>query len=254
MPENEKSLSVKYNNAFSVVQANALIRSKQDDLTVFEAKLIRLAISQIITNDSKFHYYTCKITDLAEHLGIASSNAYREIKETGRRIMKKAVYIEESSPARKDRPNYKIFPWFDYFEYTDGMVTYRLSEHLRPYLLDLAEFFTAYQIGTALKLPNNQTIRLYELLASWQNAIVRGMQQTIPPGIDLQKNEVLFSIEQLKSQMCCDNKYRNDRDFVNYAVANAVAAINSNTLMRIVFRKIKQGRSIKYIAFAFDRL
>ena len=46
--ENANALAIKYNREYLVVQANELVRSKQDDLTLLEAKLVRLAISQVL--------------------------------------------------------------------------------------------------------------------------------------------------------------------------------------------------------------
>ena len=43
----ENAIAIKYNKDFYVIQANELVRSKQDDLSLLEAKLIRLAITQV---------------------------------------------------------------------------------------------------------------------------------------------------------------------------------------------------------------
>ena len=77
----ENAIAIKYNKDFYVIQANELVRSKQDDLTLLEAKLIRLAITQVLENDTDLKTYTCNVVDLANFLGIAKDNIYRDIKE-----------------------------------------------------------------------------------------------------------------------------------------------------------------------------
>ena len=46
-----KTVEIYYNKDLSIVQANELVRSRQEDLTLLEAKIIRLAISQVLKDD-----------------------------------------------------------------------------------------------------------------------------------------------------------------------------------------------------------
>ena len=72
----ENAISIKYNKDFSVNQANELVRSKQDELTLLEAKIVRLAITQIVREDNQLNTYTCNVVDLANFLGIDNHNIY----------------------------------------------------------------------------------------------------------------------------------------------------------------------------------
>ena len=67
MDENTKdtAIAIKYSRDFAVIQANELVRSKQDDLTLLEAKLIRLAITQVLRDDTDLKTYSCNVVDLA---------------------------------------------------------------------------------------------------------------------------------------------------------------------------------------------
>ena len=93
--ENANALAIKYNREYLVVQANELVRSKQDDLTLLEAKLVRLAISQVLENDTDFRTYSCNVVDLAKFLGISKDNIYRDIQDLSVNIMKKSIFIKE---------------------------------------------------------------------------------------------------------------------------------------------------------------
>ena len=68
------------NSDFNVVQANELVRYKQGNMTMMEAKLLRLAIAQVLKEDTDFKTYVCKMTDLATFLNIPPNNAYRTFK------------------------------------------------------------------------------------------------------------------------------------------------------------------------------
>lgn len=249
--ENTNALAIKYNKEYLVVQANELVRSKQDDLTLLEAKLIRLAISQVLENDTDFRTYSCNVVDLARFLGISKDNIYRDIQDLSVNIMKKSIFIKEKNP-KKGKKNYKIFHWVDYVEYKDGTITFRLSESLRPYLIGLEELFTMYSYEALIDLPTTYSIRLYELLASWQNTTIRNVPKTNYTEVPIEKNEFIFTIGYLREYFNCLDKYPNAGDFIINVIDKAVKAIQKNTLMKVSYRKVKKGRSIEYIVFKLN--
>ena len=121
----ENALPIKYYDSLSIIEANKLIRSKQDKLSLLEIKLIRLIISQITILDGELNTYTCNTADLSRYLGLSSSDIYRDIKKLVVEIMKKNIYIqitkdEDEYNHKKTKEKYKIFHWVDYVEYIDG--------------------------------------------------------------------------------------------------------------------------------------
>lgn len=244
---------VRYNEESLVVQANELVRSKQDDLTLLEAKLVRLAVSQVLKADTDFRTYSCHVSDLAGFLGISRDNIYRDVRDLAVSIMKKSIFIKDNQPTKRGKQNYKIFHWVDYVEYKDGVITFRLSESLKPYLLGLEEIFTMYSYGALIDLPTTYSIRLYELLVSWVNAIWVEDKPNYT-NVPIESNEIIFSIDYLREYFNCLNKYPNAGDFVVNVIDVSVKAINEKTFMDVSFRKVKQGRKIGYIVFSFNNM
>ncbi len=249
----ETAIAIKYNKDFYVIQANELVRSKQDDLSLLEAKLIRLAITQVLREDTDLKTYSCNVVDLAKFLGISKDNIYRDIQDLSKNLMKKSIFIKDKTqPKKKGKENYKIFHWIDYVEYIDGVITFRLSESLKPYLIGLEQLFTLYGYEAIIDLPTNYSIRLYELIASYQNMSVRLMPDTNYTDIPIEKNEFIFSIDWLRDYFNCNDKYPNTSDFIKRVVDSAVNAIVKNTLMRVSYRVVKKGRSITHIVFKLN--
>lgn len=249
----ENAIAIKYNKDFYVIQANELVRSKQDDLTLLEAKLIRLAITQVLRDDKDLKTYSCNVVDLANFLGIDNHNIYRDIQDLSKSLMKKSIFIKDKSqPKRKGKENYKIFHWIDYVDYTDGVITFKLSDSLKPYLIGLEQLFTLYGYDAVIGLPTNYSIRLYELIASYQNMTVRLMPDTNYTDIPIEKNEFIFTIDWLRDYFNCNDKYPNTGDFVKRVIDGAVKAIVKNTLMRLSYRTVKKGRSITHIVFKLN--
>ena len=222
----ENASAIKYNKDFYVIQANELVRSKQDDLTLLEAKLIRLAITQVLRDDTDLKTYSCNVVDLANFLGIDNHNIYRDIQELSKSLMKKSIFIKDKTqPKRKGKENYRIFHWIDYVDYTDGVITFKLSDSLKPYLIGLEQLFTLYGYDAVIGLPTNYSIRLYELIASYQNMTVRLMPDTNYTDIPIEKNEFIFTIDWLRDYFNCNDKYPNTGDFVKRVIDGAVKAI-----------------------------
>jgi plasmid replication initiation protein len=249
----ETAISIKYNKDFSVIQANELVRSKQDELTLLEAKIVRLAITQIVREDNQLNTYTCNVVDLANFLGIDNHNIYRDIQDIARSLIKKSIFIKDkNTPRRRGKENYVVFNWVDFIEYRDGVITFKLNDKLKPYLLGLEELFTMYGYDAIIGLPTNNSIRLYELLASYQNMTVRNMPDTNYTDIEIARNEFIFTIDYLREYFNCQDKYPNTGDFVKNVIDSSVKAILKNTFMRVGYRKVKTGRSISHIVFKID--
>jgi plasmid replication initiation protein len=193
------------------------------------------------------------VVDLAKFLGISKDNIYRDIQDLSKTLMKKSIFIKDKTqPKKKGKDNYKIFHWIDYVEYTDGIITFKLSDSLKPYLIGLEQLFTLYGYEAIIDLPTNYSIRLYELMASYQNMTVRFMPDTNYTDIPIEKNEFIFTIDWLRDYFNCNDKYPNTSDFIKRVVDSAVKAIVKNTLMRVSYRTVKKGRSITHIIFKLN--
>lgn len=249
----------------TVIQANELLRAKRDDLSLSEAKILALTISQIVKADNDLLTYSCPIDCLADFLGISKNNLYRdythdekdEVCIFGENLLKKVVYFQDKEKPfkRNGKPNYKLFQWFTLFECTNGIITVRLNQELKPFLLGLNRLFTQYGYESILYLPTYYSIRLYELLASFRNTIQPNNPDFINlnpqyPNIPIEKNELLFSIQYLRHYFNCSNKYPQTGDFMKWVIESSVKGINKNSpSMRLSYRTIKSGRSITHVAF-----
>lgn len=251
----ENVLAMKYNSESLVVQANELIRSPQDGLNLVEAKLIRLAISQIVETDTELRTYSCKVVDLAKFIGVAQDNIFRDMEQIIDNLMRRVItIIDKTSIKRNGEYNYKKFHWVDTCYYNSGTITLKLSNELKPYLVGLNELFTRYGYENILKLPTSNSIRLYELLLSYEsivNTYEPGFRATkIFPEVDRADDELIFTINYLKKYFDCIGKYERDRDFVKRVIDSSVNAINKySPTYRVSYRTARNGRKMGYVLF-----
>ena len=247
--DKENALPIKYNRNYYVIQANELVRSRQDELSLLEAKLVRLAIAQVLRDDEDLKTYTCNVSRLADFLGISSQNIYRDVQELSLKLMKKSIFIRNKD-GKAGKQNYKILHWVDYVEYKDGIITFKLSEHLKPYLVGLNELFTRYSYEEILKLPTNYSIRLYELLYSYANmSFIEGYSNASFGDIKLEKDEVCFTVEFLRDYFNCQEKYPNTGDFIKRVIGAGINEINKYTVYPCIYRTVRKHNKITHIIF-----
>ena len=140
---------IDYNKNHYTVMANNIIRGKQS-MTLQEARLIRLLITQIAKDDKDFKTYKVNIQELARFLEIPDNNLYRDIRNICQSLMSRTIKIQNGN-------QWKIFQWLQLAEYDGhGTVTLMLSNQIAPYLLQLNAWFTQYQLKNILVMKSDR--------------------------------------------------------------------------------------------------
>ena len=227
------STKLSYNGDHNAVAANDIIMGKQS-MTLQTARLIRLLITQIAEHDKDLKTYTCKITDLADFLGVDSSNLYRDVRSICESAMRSVVYIGTGNP----RSPWELIHWLDTARYDgNGTLTLRLSDELKPYVLELESWFTQYKLKNILALNSYYAIRLYEVIKC-EDGRTGGYQ-----------SELVLDLEDLRRCLGCEKKYTAFKDFRKRVIEIAVREINEKTDIFIIPRYEKQGRAVARISF-----
>ena len=239
-----------HGNDQTVFQANKLIRARKDDLSLLEAKFLRLVISQIVKEDMDFRTYTCTATQLARFLKIPLSDLSTEFRTIGDSLLRKLIYMEKD-----EGKGYKHFQWVSEIQYESGTITVRLNDALKEYLIGLDRLFTAYGYEVILGFKSDRSIKLFELLSSYANMGIRDRnwrQPNIPDYVQLQRNEYAFKIDYMRSFFFCENKYALTRDFLKCVIGESLKSINRNTMINVSYRTVRDGRKIQYIVFKLN--
>lgn len=222
-----------YNAENYTVMANDIIRGKQS-MTLQEARLIRLLITQVAQGDTDYQTYSCRIVDLAKFLGIDNHNIYRDIPDICKGLMQNVVYIGTGNK----RSPWEMFHWVSQAKYDGkGTITLRLSDEIKPYVLDLEKWFTRYPLGNILAMRSYYSIRLYELIKC-QDGVGR-----------TEKDFIDFGVEELRQACGCEGKYKQIVELKKWVIAPAVNEINENTDIWVEVEYLKTGRRITDIRF-----
>lgn len=228
-----KDYDMTYNAEHYTVAANDIIKGKQS-MTLQTARLIRLLITQVVKEDKDLKTYSCRIIDLAKFLNIDSSNLYKHIRTICDCAMKSVVYIGTDNPKQP----WEMFHWVSMAKYDgEGTITLRLSDEIKPYVLELEKWFTQYQLKNILEFSSYYAIRLYELLKCRD-----GESKNT-------KSELEFSVTELRACFDCEKKYKLFADFKHKVIDIAVREINEKSDIWVRPTYQKTGRAITSIIF-----
>lgn len=130
-----------------------------------------------------------------------------------------------------------LFRWIEKprIKKKSGIIELRLDEDLRPYLLQLRQNFTKYEIIYTLNFKSKYTIRLYELIKSIHYQ-------------ELETLEYKFSLEKLRKLTGSEN-HKTYQHFKDRVLLPAIREINQYSDKIIEFEPLKDGRTVKAIKF-----
>ena len=215
-----------------IVKSNQVIQKSRYHLTIQQQKLILYLISKIRPNDTEFKEYTFDLKDVCRILGIEINGAnYLRFKESLKKIADTSFWLEIDG---KDR----LYRWIDDIEINrnETEIKIKLDEHLKPFLLQLKESFTYYQLENVLCFDCKYSFRLYELFKSYEF-----------------KTDLILSVEELKKYLMAENKYDRFTLFKTNVLNKAIDEINKYTDLKVSYELIRKNRVITEIRFDLFR-
>ncbi len=129
---------------------------------------------------------------------------------------------------------------FQRIEYVHGtgIIEVEFANPIKPYLFDLKDNFTSFQLYAALRLSSKFAKRIYTLCSQWKD---KGKTQ-------------IFSLDEFKKMLSLLDDKGNEQferlsDFKRYVLDASVKQINQHTDLQIGYSLEKKGRSFKNITF-----
>lgn len=216
-----------------VVKRNDLIQKSRFSLSLQQQKIILYLISQITPYDKDFKEYSFDIQEFCKVCGIdyESGRNYELLKEQVGAICAKFVWVET------ENGDETILRWIEKptLSKGNGTIRIKLDNLMMPYLLDLKENFTQYELVYTLHFKSKYTIRLYELIKSIHFH-------------ELESYKRRFSVKELRRILDAEN-YKTFQHFRDRVLEPAVREINENSDKTVSYTAIKDKRSFSYVEF-----
>ncbi|CAG0940525.1 Replication initiation protein [Candidatus Brocadiaceae bacterium] len=221
-------------NGASIRKHNDLIEAKYQLPNLQEQRIILMLLGQIKPSDDDFKCYRITVSDFAEILGVRADRMYEELIRTLKNLMSRMIHIKNGN-------SFLLMSWLSSAEYKSGSgyIELAFDPKLKPYLLQLKEHYTQFQLNTVLHFKSIYAIRLYELLKKEAFKAKNSQFSVYFEYIDLREK---FGIGK--------KEYANFKDFRVKTIQPAITEISDKTDLIINDVKYgKTGRKITNITF-----
>lgn len=223
-----------------IVKDNKLIqnvRRRKYELTALEQKILGFIISLIKppknAAEEPQYRYSFDVRLFCKVCGIDYDNGknYANVKAALQKLSDNSFWIEEGDDE-------VLLRWIDSTRITkkSGKVSIRFSDEIAPYLFDLQERFTQYELYQTLALKGAYSIALYEL---WKSHSF--------------KDKITVSIDDLKIYLSITDKYKEYKALRRKVIEPAVEEVNKYTDLNVKWEPYKQGRSYVAITFYIEK-
>jgi plasmid replication initiation protein len=193
-----------------------------------------MAISRIDPLCKNRNIVPIRIREFCNLIG-STQERYTEIREILRNLRKKEILITQYDNSRDIREEL-IAGWIDTAHYKNGEVEIEFPNKLMPYLVELKERYTVYNIRNIANLTSKHAIRIYELMKEYE----------------FRKG---FSIEytKLKELICGSDKFDRYYDFKKRVLVPAQEDISSKTDICFEFKELRSGKKLQAIEFKISK-
>jgi plasmid replication initiation protein len=240
-------MSVKKNNNKGIKlikKSNELIEARYK-FDIWETRIFTSVLSQIARDDEDFRVYRIYLRDVIKDFGINNGNAYDLLREAADSLMNKKFFLDYEGDGAERKKIYHIIRSVDYMtklvdenkrslnEYIDMSV----DPDMKPFLIQLKEQFTTYDVRNIIKFKSSYTVRIYELLKQHETFGRRKLE-----------------VEYLKRVFDLDEEYPLFANFYQKVIEPAYRDINEYTDLTITtIEKLKDGKKISALMFKFHR-
>jgi len=217
-----------------IVQHNDLIASKYD-LNLSEMRLILEAVHNVEKDDIDFKEYEINVEAFLQLVDSKNVSEYSRVKEFCKTILSKPLEIP------RGEGKYMFCNWFSNIEYDEKKrkINYSFDPKLKPYLIELKEKFTRFDIRILLKFKSFYALRIYMLLKTetWKGNQV----------------EYIMKLDEFREMLKLGDKYTLYGHFKSRVLDIAKKYINEVSDIEIDFEDIKIGRKVDSIRFKVKR-
>lgn len=229
---------------YLVVKGNELIQQNRFELSLIEQKTVAFICSMIKPIEAidrakgvPFQLeYEFNIRDYCKVCGIDYDNGknYANVKETLKRLRDRSMWLAMPDGSES------LVGWLAKVNTNkkSGIAKIKIDEDLVPYLFDLGQKFTQYQLYNILAMRSAFSVRIYELMKSYA----------------FQKCKT-FEVDELKRLLMVDGlkTYANFNNFRTKVLEKAQEEINELTDINIYFEPITKGRKVVKVKFRIEQ-
>lgn len=151
---------------YKVVKSNALIQRSRFQFSTQQQKAIFYIVSKLKPDQADFEWIEFDIPTFCDVCGIdrTSGKNYSDLKAALKGLRDYSIWVELEDGSEQ------TLSWLSTVNIRSktGVVKVKIDEMMKPYLLRLRSQFTSFELLYTLVLKSKYSLRLYELLKSYQ--------------------------------------------------------------------------------------
>ena len=154
-------------------------------------------------------------------------------------LMQEVIRIGDDS-----KKEWRKFHWVDICHYENGKLTIKISEQLKPYLLNLEKCFSRYKLEEIIQLKSIYAIRIYEMIIGYMN------ENNLPYANHA--IEISISIDDLRKATDTENKFPRPYDFRKKVMDIAIREINEKSKYHVEIKDYRNHHSVAGYDFLIE--
>ena len=224
-------------NELVVKKSEQLVYGKYK-LSATAQKLVTTVVSLVQKEDEYNKEYCILAKDFIELSG-TKTNDRDALKNACEEILSKPLKISTER-------GWLMANWCNDIEYVHekGIITYKVSEKLKPYIIDLKNNYLKYDLKNILPLKSEYSIRVYEWLKDIYNSKERYNKKMIEE----------FEIDFLRERLIVPDSYNTNNVFTR-VIDKAKEDLEKHTDIRFTYQALKKGsgNTFTHIEFTISK-
>lgn len=224
-------------NELVVKKSEQLVYGKYK-LSATAQKLVTTVVSLVQKEDEYNKEYCILAKDFIELSG-TKTNDRDALKNACEEILSKPLKISTER-------GWLMANWCNDIEYVHekGIITYKVSEKLKPYIIDLKNNYLKYDLKNILPLKSEYSIRVYEWLKDIYNTKQRYNKKIIEE----------FEIDFLRERLIVPGSYNTNNVFTR-VIEKAKEDLEKHTDIRFTYQALKKGggNTFTHIEFTISK-
>ena len=216
-------------NDLVVAKSNSFVEASYQ-MTLDEMRVLSLTLGVFDPINPK-RGFDLTVSDFCENFPDVNPDiAYVQVQNAIRKISKRWMTLVDNE---KELTEVAFVTKRTYFK-QEGRFYIEFHEDLIPYIANLKNRYTKYELVHIGAFTSTHTIRLYELMAQYKNSREKSREITI---------------ESLKDWLQISDKYPELRDLKKRVLTPAINEINEKSDLLVSYEPVKRGRKITALHF-----
>lgn len=215
-------------NNLTVHKANNFVQASYS-MTLDEMRILSLTLGVFNPKNPSKRGFDFTVADFCKHFPDVNPDiAYTQVRNAILKISKRWVTLVDNE---RELTEVALIHKRSYFK-TEGRFYIEFHDELIPYISELHDNYTKYQLVNIGAFSSTHAIRLYELCSQYRDT---GWRQT--------------SVDDLKDWLQVSDKYPRYNSFNQRVLTPAIDEINAKSDLLVYVESIKRGRTIVALKF-----